>query len=437
MNDCYDIANLPDYEKDCWLNSIIMAVLYSQYSRDFLLTRLSEMKDNIYLNIFKNILISYYSNKRNANVYYKTLKPTELLLQIVLPNLSQREYSLSEYEWTESNIIDFYQYLGVNCQDLIYYKNSEDKDRYILNYISKNNSMSNTAPDVVVLFHQNLNSLANDMQNSRQKYPDIRRYILDTKTTNVGTIATYENEVEFMGVTYILSSCITNNSEEDNKYRSLVGIICNNEKKVFNSHYETKTNPCSIIKYDWDVKKNEEFCFNPSECKINLSTNRNLNIKDLCFNFGSGNRILIYIRKDKIIESKIALEKTELFDLTPEPVLTNYIEEVKRIKELSPVKLYCELENVMGKPINIRNIKFDSNRDVIEKILLEAKLSTANTETAQVIEEVVPVSGGVGKQNKKYTKDELLQLIYKQLKKCKKEELHLYLKNLQSTIKKT
>jgi len=427
MNDCYDIINLPEYQKDCWLNSIIMAVLYSQPSRDFLLLTMDKSKSNIYLDIFKNILISYYANQKNANIYYKTLKPAELLLKIVLSKSNEREYELSDYEWNEANIIDFYKYLGVNCQDLICINNGT-KEKYILNYISQTFDSIDSPiniPDVLVLFHHTLHSLPKNMNKNFKNYPNIKKNILDTSKINIGTIINYDynNEIEFMGVTYILSSCITNNYEDEYKYHSLTGIFCNDEKKVFNSYYDTKNNPCSLIKYDWDLKKNEEFCFNPTECKLNLSENKKINIKDLCFNFGTGNRTLIYIRKDKIDVSKIKITKTELTEFTPEPVLTNYIEEINRIKNLSPLKLYCELENVIGKPIDVKNIKFDSNRDIIEKILLEAKLniSTQTTEGEIVIG---------GKLIKKYTKAELLILINKEIKKLKKEKLESLLANL-------
>ena len=62
--------------------------------------------------------------------------------------------------------------------------------------------------------------------------------------------------------------------------------------------------PCELMKYDWNVMKNSEFCINKKECI--LDTHSNESIKDiirkdkneLCFSFSKGSRLLIYISKN-------------------------------------------------------------------------------------------------------------------------------------------
>jgi hypothetical protein len=62
--------------------------------------------------------------------------------------------------------------------------------------------------------------------------------------------------------------------------------------------------PCELMKYDWNVMKNSEFCINKKECI--LDTHSNESIKDiirkdkneLCFSFNKGSRLLIYINKN-------------------------------------------------------------------------------------------------------------------------------------------
>ena len=62
--------------------------------------------------------------------------------------------------------------------------------------------------------------------------------------------------------------------------------------------------PCELMKYDWNVMKNSEFCINKKECI--LDTHSNESIKDiirkdkneLCFSFNKGSRLLIYISKN-------------------------------------------------------------------------------------------------------------------------------------------
>ncbi len=428
MNDCYNISNLPNYENDCWLNTIIMTVLYSQYSRDLLLNKSKNWKSDIYLNIIRNIINSYYSNSKNANIYYQTIIPARLLFEIII-NKKQKQ----KFEWNEYDILDFYNFLGVNCQDLIYL-NDGKKDRYLMNYISKKNVTTTQPPEVLVLFHKDLYSISKKLFKSREK---ANKYLLDTSKTNVGTIATYENEIEFMGTTYILSSCITNNNKDSGyKYHSVAGIICNDKKMVFNSYTNTKNNPCSLMSYDWDLKKNEEFCLNPYECKLDLKTNVR-NLKDLCFNFGTGNRILIYVQKNKIDTSQLSLEKIALSEFTPEPVLTNFQENIKRVREMSIIALYNELEKIMETPINIRNIcsKTDNNRDEIEKIILESGLKTQTPiqeiSTEKSTSSITPIQTEVEQTErtiqqggmKRYTKKEILKLINVNLNKLNKNKL--------------
>jgi len=426
MNDCYDISNLPNYENDCWLNTIIMAVLYSQYSRDLLLNNSKNWKSDIYLNIIRNIIHSYYSNNKNANIYYQTIIPARLLFEIII-NKKQKQ----KMEWNEYDILDFYNFLGINCQDLIYVHDGK-KDRYIMNYLSKKTVTTTQQPEVLVFFHQDLHSLAKKITKSKDK---ISKYLLDTSKIDIGTIKSYENEINFMGTTYILSSCITNNNKEFGyKFHSVAGIICNDKKMVFNSYNNTKSNPCSLMSYDWDLKKNEEYCLNPNECKLDLKSNVR-KLKDLCFNFGNGNRILVYIQKNKIDTTQLTLEKKALTDFTPEPVLTNFQNEIKRVREMSIIALYNELEKIMGTPINVKNLcsKTDNNRDEIEKLILESGLKTQSQQTSTIEESsnelslVQPieqtneptVQGGM----KKYTKKEILNLIHNNLKKLNKNKL--------------
>jgi len=59
--------------------------------------------------------------------------------------------------------------------------------------------------------------------------------------------------------------------------------------------------PCELMKYDWNVTKNKDFCLNPKKCILDK-----MNITDLCFSFNKGNREVIYVKKNKdsILNSK-------------------------------------------------------------------------------------------------------------------------------------
>jgi len=386
MNDCYDISILPNYNEHCWLNTILMCVLYSQYSRDMLINISIHWKDDIFLNIIRNIINSYYSNKKNVDIFYHSIIPAKLLYEIILDASSSKKGSnnLKSLKWTEYNIIDFYRFLGVNCVDVIYYN-----DRYLLNYLSKKPYSDSEPPEVVILFHQDLTNIA---KNYSKHHPSgsgsssSNRFILDAK--KAGSIATYGDEIEFMGTTYILSSCIVNNNDEGYRYHSTAGLICNGKKVVYNSYINKGNNPCSLINYDWDVRRNHEMCLNPNECELSFKYNIK-RVKDLCFSFGSGNRYLIYIQKSKTDTSIINLKRDEIQEPKPEPIIRDIIDEIMKVKELSMIGLYYEIEKSTNTPININNIKPDSNRDELEKYVLEYRLKSL-PEIKEVIPDKIP-----------------------------------------------
>jgi hypothetical protein len=58
------------------------------------------------------------------------------------------------------------------------------------------------------------------------------------------------------------------------------------------------------MKYDWNVRKNSEFCINKKECLLDTHSNKsikeiiNKDKNELCFSFNKGPRLLIYVRKN-------------------------------------------------------------------------------------------------------------------------------------------
>ena len=62
--------------------------------------------------------------------------------------------------------------------------------------------------------------------------------------------------------------------------------------------------PCELMKYDWNVRKNSEFCINKKKCLLDTHSNKsikeiiNKDKNELCFSFNKGPRLLIYVRKN-------------------------------------------------------------------------------------------------------------------------------------------
>ena len=134
--------------------------------------------------------------------------------------------------------------------------------------------------------------------------------------------------------------------------------------------------PCELMKYDWNVMKNSEFCINKKECI--LDTHSNESIKDiirkdkneLCFSFNKGARLLIYINKngsndnDNGKEKGKGKEKKECPEGKVLNPLTNRCINIKSInklakKTLSKIDKKCP-EGKMLNPKTGRCIKKES-----------------------------------------------------------------------------
>jgi hypothetical protein len=86
--------------------------------------------------------------------------------------------------------------------------------------------------------------------------------------------------------------------------------------------------PCELMKYNWNVNKNSNFCLNPKKC-----ISDKIDPKDLCFSFNKGRRCTIYIKKDikKDILDKSVKKCPEGKVLNP---LTNKCIKIKTINKV-------------------------------------------------------------------------------------------------------
>ena len=99
--------------------------------------------------------------------------------------------------------------------------------------------------------------------------------------------------------------------------------------------------PCELMKYDWNVMKNSEFCINKKECILDNHSNKSIkdiiqkDKNELCFSFNKGPRLLIYVTKNSTCvsgEDKGKKECPEGKVLNP---LTNRCINIKSINKLA------------------------------------------------------------------------------------------------------
>ena len=136
---CEYSGNVPIYNEYSSLNSILMASLYSENSRDIIIkkakswNRLDEFKSLIKKIVNKNKRKSDISNEISL------LKPDEIFIENMFflkdPQnkknfgVDLKKFSLNKLSWNDDFIIDFYRCLGLSCLDIYIID-----DKYYLNF---------------------------------------------------------------------------------------------------------------------------------------------------------------------------------------------------------------------------------------------------------------------------------------------------------------
>jgi hypothetical protein len=149
------------------------------------------------------------------------------------------------------------------------------------------------------------------------KHSLVYKLLLETYGISSQGILTGENEVTYNDNTYILDSCILGNYNDIGAVgHSIAGITCNNNRYIYNgplisseSYYSTEKVSCDLMHFDWNVKKDDNFCINPKVCKLDPIYQRPFN--DLCFSFNKGSRTLIYVKNNMQIDTADLLYKNE------------------------------------------------------------------------------------------------------------------------------
>ena len=123
-------------------------------------------------------------------------------------------------------------------------------------------------------------------------------------------LTSMKEQIFYNGKEYNLDAVIlTNWNINKHNGHAISGITCKKGKYVYNGWTRTSMDPvmknqsidsdipCELMKYDWNIVKNNDFCLNTRKCIPEL-LRKKLKVKDICFNFSKGGRLLIYVRKD-------------------------------------------------------------------------------------------------------------------------------------------
>jgi hypothetical protein len=132
-------------------------------------------------------------------------------------------------------------------------------------------------------------------------------------------IKSLREKIYYLGVEYNLDSVVLENwNEKGIGFHAIAGITCKMNKYVYNGWTRTSMDPamankiitreipCELMPYNWNIKKNGDFCLNTKQCIPEIYKTKFEAMKsDLCFNFSKGKRILVYVRKDPVVETSV------------------------------------------------------------------------------------------------------------------------------------
>ena len=334
-NFCSKVIRIPQYVGSCWFNAILMAILYSEYSRHLLL------KNNIYANsskkvykIINDIIVDKYISTPDAINYFKVMRPEVILSYILRDKFLTNDLVTTgasahmflpkfiKYIGKTALTLDHYNkifYIGISENiDYIHDKNkvqmsfkiSNIENTFIETLVSKKN------PDYIIINDwanlansKDVEFVSNFIDPVIKHYND--RYTLNKLKKVSRGIKTFDSYVYFNGDDYYLDSCILCNYNKDTAGgHAITGLTCEKEKYVYNGWIRSsrdpnipnaerliKSNePCELMKYNWDVHNDDEFVINPISCKLDRDIPRNQTFN--AFSFAKGKRTLIYVKKD-------------------------------------------------------------------------------------------------------------------------------------------
>jgi hypothetical protein len=425
---CNKVITIPQYEPTCWFNAILMAILYSQYSRKLLLNdKILAQNNSKIAKIIKNILKYQYVSNKYTEQYFNIMTPGKILKYLNLIDdfrlfITKGWFSdfflpifIEKACFKRCLILDLYKgNIYVEFQKKIRFVNIlkdgnnegsifyDDKitDIDLQNHILK--KLNEPNPDYIFL---SITEPGNDYLYSKHLINNSERIdnIINLKNYTVFTSGLNETKdvITYKDDEYILDSCIINNynSKIIGASHAIVGITCKKEKYVYNGwirstkdpamlinknikkydkdSQDNKLLPCELMKFNWNVNdKDSSFCINHKLCKLDI-IKKSDEFNDLCFSFGKDTRTLIYVKQPK---KKITSINTNIFSSNSNPITLPTI-------STQPEDIFADIKIDNQKKILYKNLKDKMKKNKVKKEL-QIKLKELQAKEAKLEKEI-------------------------------------------------
>jgi len=339
----------------CWFMATFVAMFYSQRSRKILLnasktwntknelfTLLKHVLDDQYLktssedyekfrdDTFGEILSLLYKENSKAFPYNpKTVDSGFTPINYIgkLYKLLNVDYKIYEYSRGifDSNL--YYSFMNEEFDNIRYrIVNGSIQKSYTPNKEVKYSDIEDkykkeevNPPQVLIINVSNNFTWTNNFYFT--KFPHTIINEGDTKEN----LTSMRDKIKYQGSEYNLDSVILENFNiRKNHWHTIAGITCKRDKFLYNGWTResmdpvmankelTRNIPCELMKFDWNIRRGDNsFCLNTKKCIPEIL--KFFNDDKLCFNFGFGDRILIYVRKKNatVDTSDTSIEKED------------------------------------------------------------------------------------------------------------------------------
>jgi len=417
--DCVNLSVIPQFSGTCWFNAILTIALYSQNVRKIMINNSKNWnKSNSFLMILKAILLKYYNQPDKVQEFFNKIKPELILLKMIKTFNDKALLNYFKQSLKQGNglgfdpefIVKFFKYIGIKTLDIVvakrkgliysnynYYLNTDNEFSMIYNkkygtisyylkdiepYLDKEkvkvkkqqifdetSKIIEDIPDILIVKHEEL------LEISKYKHFFQYHYLEEFNSSKynfeVTGLNTYDDYIILNGHTYKLDAVILGDYNAD--IHSIAGITCNYNRYVYNgwnsqsvdpalqsnSFEPEQSKPCALMKYNWNLRNMEDFCLNPKTCNLDFVKDK----QRLCFSFGKGNRVLIYVRTKSDIRSNISSRNSIVSSINLSG-MSSMIKDIYDIKKLSDDEIINNLKrdfNISLPPI------VKENREALEK----------------------------------------------------------------------
>lgn len=326
-----DLETIPQFSGTCWFNAIINIMLFSKNLRKVIKNNFKGKRKTPNDKFF-NFLIYMLRNSGNREKIrrvYEDFNNLNLKVEYLLISYLKM-YDVGLYENIKSDLLyqhyDLYLFNILNSYKINYLDLYLNKDILLVDKYNKIRDIKTEIDNIDLLIvsykiplKYNIDEL--DKDSHTESKMKLKRGIKNFTTTFYNQIKNKENIINLNQYSYKLDCCIFENNSEykPNGQHAISGITYKNDDLYIidsiNIDYDYKERkgakkkikklvPCKPININWK-SLDFDFCIN-EKCGVYKTTKKDIQEKNLCYNFNNNFLICIYVKvKDESPDKKM------------------------------------------------------------------------------------------------------------------------------------